>query len=181
MTNHLAELDRVWRSAHPESYALLKEPLTTSQFDQLANLMKVAPPDDYRAIFEWKGGQSALAERGLLPEWRLMQFEEIRIEYTSMLELYEMGEFSAPDWWRPEWLPLLTNAEGATICYDSLGALGGRRGQLIQFSSDSADRTIWFPTVDALLASAIAGFESPDEVQFPEGYPIGRRASRPTH
>ena len=96
-----------------------------------------------------------------------------------MLELHEMGEFSEPDWWRPDWLPLLTNAEGETICYDSLGSLGGRPGQLIQFASDSAYRTIWFPSVDALLASAIAGFETPGEVQFPEGYPIARRVSRP--
>jgi cell wall assembly regulator SMI1 len=179
MKNRLAEIDRVWRSAHPDSYALLKDPMSQAEFDQLSSLMKVTLPDEYRAIFEWKGGQSALAERGLLPEWRLMQYEEIRIEYKSMLELYEMGEFSESDWWRPEWLPLLTNAEGTTICYDSLGSPDGRPGQLIQFSSDSTDRTIWFPGMDALLASAIAGFETPGEVQFPEGYPIARRAARP--
>jgi len=173
----LASLDHVWRSAHPVSYALLKDPPDPSELARFAGLIQAPLPDDYRAVFEWKGGQSALAERGLLPEWRLMQLEEVRMEYGSMRELYEAGEFSAGDWWRPEWLPLLVNAEGVTICYDAFGAMGGHRGQLIQFASDSADRTIWFPSLEALLTSAVADLQSGRGVQFPSGYPMAREAS----
>jgi cell wall assembly regulator SMI1 len=176
MISRLPDLDRVWRSADPDSYASLNAPFTTAQFEELAALTKRAIPDDYRSIFEWKGGQSASAGRGLLPEWRLMQFQEIKMEYGSTVELYDMHEFRNPEWWQPDWLPLLTNEEGTTICLDSLGAFGGRPGQLIHFVSDGPDRTIWFPDMDAMIGAAISGFEDSAALRFPDGYPIARKA-----
>lgn len=172
----ISALDKTWQEKAPISYAALQPPFTAEQFQALTTLTGNELPPAYREFFAWKGGQDALTENGLLPGWRIMQFTEITMEYQPMLELFNMGEFTTPNWWSPRWLPLLVNDAGETICYDGEGVFGGTAGQLIQFAADNPDRTIWFPDLQALFDAAVNAFETGAALQFPAGYPKAHRA-----
>lgn len=172
----ITALDKAWQEKAPESYAALRPPFTADQFQALTTLTAYELPAAYRELFAWKGGQDALTENGLLTGWRIMQFTEISMEYQAMLELFNMGEFTTPNWWNPRWLPLLVNNSGETICYDAEGVFGGTAGQLIRFASDSNDRSVWFPALQSLLDAAVVAFETGAQLQLPAGYPAAHKA-----
>ena len=100
-------------------------------------------------------------------------------------ELLADGDF-VPNWWRPGWLPFLTNGGGDEICLDPEGTFTGRPGQLIEHWHDWEARTVLFPTVTAWLAAVVTAYETAagataeltnDEVlnlepEVPPGFPL---------
>ena len=176
MINLITDLDQAWNESDPDSYASLQTPFSDTQFGELRTLYKKELPEVIRTLYTWKGGQSALTERGLLPEWRLMQHSEIKMEYQSFQELFEMGVFDKQNWWRPEWIPFLVNTEGAVLCLDPIGVFEGEVGQIIFVSGDDPDRTAWFPGLESLLKAAIHSLQSSSSLQFPPGFPKAHQA-----
>jgi cell wall assembly regulator SMI1 len=181
MEEIIKKIDRWLQVNRPVYYAALREPWTTQQFEQIQTLSVIELPALFRALYRWKGGQSALVSENLYDNWRYLQFEEIRIHYQSYNELYEMGEYQQEDWWNPKWVPFLENENGVLMCVDLVGRFEGQPGQLVTFIADDPARTIEFPSLEEFLDRLFKAYEdaenahqltSPIQISYPNDYPI---------
>lgn len=181
MKSLLKTLDRWLKNNRPDYYESLRPPWTNEQFEQIQKLAGTQLPDSFRALYGWKGGQSAAVAENLYDNWRYLQFEEIRMNYQSYNELYELGGYQYKDWWNPQWIPFLENDDGVLICADLAGSFDGRQGQLITFIADDPARTIQFPGLEEFLACLLKGCEDaekthqlskPIRIPYPNGYPV---------
>lgn len=181
MKELINKLDRWLQTNRPDYYESLRPPWTNEQFEKIQNLSGTELSESFRTLYGWKGGQSALASESLYDNWRYLQFEEIRINYQSYNELYEMGEFKQKDWWNPKWIPFLENENEVLMCVDLAGSFDGQQGQLITFIADDPARTIEFPSLEEFLTSLLRGYEhtakahqlsKPIQIPYPDGYPM---------
>lgn len=181
----LKKLDAWLKANRPDYYENLQQPWTDEQFAVIQQLAGTELPKSFRALYGWKGGQSALAAESLYDSWRYLQFEEARIEYKTYNELHEMGEFKVRNWWNPQWVPFLANEGGALMCVDLAGAFDGKPGQLVTFVMEEPSRSIEFPSLEEFLTSLLEGYEEaekagtlskPIQIPYPKGYPIEKRA-----
>jgi cell wall assembly regulator SMI1 len=185
MEESLEKLDGWLKTHRPGYYENLQAPWTEEQFARIQALAGTALPDSYKALYGWKGGQSALADENLYEDWRFLQFEEARIAYQTYNELYEMGEFKMENWWNPKWVPFLENESAILLCVDIAGSFGGESGQLVTFSPESPARTIEFPDLATFITSLQRGYEEAASantltteirIPYPPGYPVQAKA-----
>jgi cell wall assembly regulator SMI1 len=179
MVKELLEKLDAWLKAHrPSYYEFLRPPWGDEQFAQIQKMAGTSLPDSYRALYGWKGGQSALAGESLYEDWRFLQFEEARIEYQTQNELNEMGEFKMRDWWNPRWVPFLVNESDVLMCVDLSGSFRGNAGQLVTFSPEDPARGIEFPDLEVFLTCLLRGYEEAAESKalaapIPIPHPLG--------
>lgn len=185
MTTLLEELDTWLKTNRPDYYARLQPPWSDNQFARIQQLAGTELPASFRALYGWKGGQSALAAENLYDGWRFLQFEELRIEQQTYNELQEMGEFKQANWWNTNWIPFLQNESEALMCLDLAGTFDGKPGQLITFEVRNSARSIEFPDLDAFFTALLSGYQSaakagrlsqPIPIPYPQGYPQQKQA-----
>ena len=175
-----------WLRTHrPAYYQSLQPPLDAAQLAELEAFANLTLPAEFRQLYGWKGGQSGGSPEPLYDGRSFMQPAELREGMRANNELREMGVFDEETWWRPGWLPFLTDGGGNFLCLDTEGSFGGQAGQLISFRSENPARDIEYPDLNSFLSSLVEGFEAaqrrgslaaPIEIPYPAGYPLRRQA-----
>lgn len=185
----IERLDQWLRTERPLYYQYLQPPLSDEQLADFESFVGFSLPASFRELYSWKGGQSGVSPEPLYDGRAFMQLTELREGLRANNELREMKVFDEEMWWRPHWIPFLTDGGGNFLCFDAEGSFGGRAGQLISFRSENPARNIEFPDLNAFLSSLLEGFETaqrrgaldaPIEIPYPAGYPIRHEAESPT-
>lgn len=184
-TSLLARLDALLRAHRPAYYAQLNPPASAAALAAFEARFQLTLPPELRQWFGWHDGQRAMCFDGLVGFHELPSLEDMAESMRINRELLADGDFVA-NWWRPGWLPFLSNGSGNHLCLDLEGTFTGYPGQLIEHWHDDADRTVVFPTITAWLAAVVQAYETAarphteltdDEVadlepESPAGFPL---------
>ncbi|MGA7730174.1 MAG: SMI1/KNR4 family protein [Chloroflexia bacterium] len=150
--------DRIekWLVANsPKALAGLNPGCGEDAIEKLEAILGVELPEDFRASYKIHNGQE-YDSPWMIGGKELMSLERIEIEWSSMLELLDGGDFDGlkslaegpmrNDWWNRAWVPITYDGAGNYFCMDLDPAPGGNRGQLVRFWHDANDRNVIAPS-----------------------------------
>lgn len=178
MKTQLEILDRHLQTQRPDFHAFLQPPLSAEAIAALEKRYGTRLPEDLKALYLWKNGQSDESFEALVNNCMFMPLEEAldtAADLTSMIG----SDFEIAGWWNEKWIPFLHNGGGSYICYDAGGSFTGRKGQLVEYWNKDADRNVIAPSLDALIAAMNRYYETVTPGDFdefftvagPEGFP----------
>lgn len=127
----------------------LKQPASDNELDALEQSLGLTLPEDFKEFLKIHNGQSGTGP-SLFEQGRLLGTTDILIEWQTWDKLLQSGEFeedhSAPSpeikagWWRPGWVPFLSNGRGDHLCLDMDPTTIGTHGQVIEVLHDVESR-----------------------------------------
>lgn len=139
-----------WLAANdPLRLTNFKQPASDTELDMLEQALGLPFPEDFKEFLKIHNGQPGTGP-SLFEQGRLLGTTDILIEWQTWNELLQSGEFdenhSAPSaeikagWWRPGWVPFLSNGRGDHLCLDMDPSTSGIRGQVIEVLHDFESR-----------------------------------------
>jgi cell wall assembly regulator SMI1 len=155
----LSRLDALLRQHRPAYLAALNPPASAAALAAFEAEFEVRLPSELRQWLEWHDGQPILLFDTLVGIYCFSSLADMADTMRINRELLANGDFVL-NWWRPMWLPFLTNGSGDHFCFDLEGTFTGQNGQLIEHWHDGEDRTVLFPTLTAWLAAVVAAYET---------------------
>jgi cell wall assembly regulator SMI1 len=140
------------QSNYPVGLTALNPGATDAEIAHLESEIGVKLPDDYITLLKIHNGQSDLAA-GLLWSNEFLSTTRILGEWKAMKELLDGGDFMhptfsdppnaiKPDWWNIMWVPITSDGNGNLECIDLRPGKSGKRGQIIDFDHEAADRCV---------------------------------------
>jgi cell wall assembly regulator SMI1 len=156
-------IDRLeaWHRAHrPELLDELAPPVSDDALREVSLRVGAELPSALVALWKWHDGTKPDCWSGFQFNRQLMSAEAALETMNVMDELLDAGEFDAPWWWHPRWLPFLDNGGGDHVCIDFEGCFGGVPGQVLEFWHDDDDRTIIYPNIAAWLTCFVEALEA---------------------
>jgi cell wall assembly regulator SMI1 len=168
MVNKLIERLDQWLQAHrPIYYQELLPGLTDSEYEKFEERLGLRAPAAFRALYQWRNGQSAKCYKGFQDNRQFASAECILGSKQILDEMNEGNEeggfdsgFAMANWWSPSWIPFLDNGGGDHLCLDLGGAFTGRPGQLITFWHDWENRSIEYPSLELWLEIFVGSLEA---------------------
>ncbi|GAB3637994.1 hypothetical protein GCM10027422_35840 [Hymenobacter arcticus] len=155
----LARLDALLRQHRPTYHAALNPPVSAAALAAFETEFEVPLPPELRQWLGWHDGQPARLFDSLVGLYCFPSLADMADTMRINRELLADGDF-VPNWWRPTWLPFLTNGSGDHLCLDPEGTFTSQPGQLIEHWHDGEARTVLFPTLTAWLAAVVAAYEA---------------------
>jgi cell wall assembly regulator SMI1 len=181
----LARLDTLLQQHRPDYYAKLNPPASAATLAAFETEFQLTLPAELRQWFGWHDGQQPMCFDSLVGYYSLPSLDDMADSMRINCELLADGDF-VPNWWRPGWLPFVTNGSGDHLCLDLEGTFTGSPGQLIEHWHDWEARTVVFPNITAWLAAVVQAYEtagqakseitddevSDFELELPAGFPL---------
>jgi cell wall assembly regulator SMI1 len=158
-TDLLSRLDDLLQQHRPDYYAALNPPATAAEIAAFEAEVGLQLPPELRAWYGWHNGQHGGCFDTLEANHECASLRDMADTMRINRELLEAGDFVA-NWWRPGWLPFLTNGNGDQVCLDLEGTFTGQPGQLIEHWHDWEQRDILFPNLTAWLAAVVQAYET---------------------
>lgn len=155
----LARFDALLRQHRPAYHAALNPPVSATAVAAFELEFEVALPPELRQWLGWHDGQPAQLFDSLVGFYCFSSLADMADTMRINRELLADGDF-VRNWWRPTWLPFLTNGGGDDLCLDPEGTFTGQPGQLIEHWHDGEARTVLFPTLTSWLAAVVAAYET---------------------
>ena len=155
----ITRLDALLRQYRPDYHAALQPPVSAAAVAAFEAEFDLRLPAELRQWLGWHDGQSAELYENLVGMYSWPSLADMTATMRINRELLADGDF-APNWWRPTWLPFLTNGGGDHLCLDPEGTFTGQPGQLIEHWHDGAERTVVFPSLSAWLAAVVQAYET---------------------
>ncbi|RZJ87557.1 MAG: hypothetical protein EOO60_12060, partial [Hymenobacter sp.] len=136
----LARLDALLQTHRPSYYTQLNPPAPAAALGAFEAEFDLQLPSELRHWFGWHDGQSPRCFDSLVGFYSLASLADMADSMRINRELLADGDFVA-NWWRPGWLPFVTNGGGDHLCFDLEGTFTGCAGQLIEHWHDGEART----------------------------------------
>jgi cell wall assembly regulator SMI1 len=155
----LSRLDALLRQHRPAYLGALNPPVSVAALAAFEAEFEVRLPPELRQWLGWHDGQPAQLFDSLVGAYCFSSLADMAAAMRINRELLADGDF-VPNWWRPTWLPFLTNGGGDHLCLDPEGTFTGQPGQLIEHWHDGEARTVLFPTLTAWLAALVTTYET---------------------
>ena len=134
----------IWLAAHRPGYLRkLARPRSLRAIDEL--------PRQLRSLYLWHDGQTDPSYALVGRAW-LLSVREVEIRRRTNAALAR--ELGLGAWWNDDWFPFLDDGTGALVCADR------ESGALVSYRRDRSMREFVAPSVDALFAALVEGFES---------------------
>lgn len=165
-------LDQQLAALRPDFYKNLLPPIQDSEIRELEQKYKLVLPDDLKALYSWKNGQSSASYESFVNNSMFLPLAEaleIAAELTSMIGL----DFEIENWWNENWIPLFHNGGGDYICYDLKGTFTGDAGQLLEFWHADADRIVIAASLEEFLKSINRYYEETPVTGYDEYFETG--------
>ena len=159
MDELLRRLEAWLRENCPDYLAQLLPGLSDAEYSRFTEQLGVSPPDSFRALYQWRNGQSPRSSDSLQHNMQFAGAASILESKEVLDELQEGGEFEDANWWSPAWLPFLSNGGGDHLCVDMAGSFTGGVGQVLTFWHDDNPRTIRYPSLETWLECFISSLE----------------------
>lgn len=185
-------IPQIWRQieiamrAHaPATLAQLAPGATEQAITELASLIGLRLPQDFRASYRLHDGGYVVdltTSMEILPlgriakEWRLLE-ELLRDDEWARQEPYYFTEDVVrsgwqagpiqPVWWNRRWIPFGSDRTGNLTCLDLDPAAGGTVGQIIDWDHECGPSRLLFSGFRQLLDTLAAQLERSGENQHP--------------
>ncbi|MGX7666746.1 SMI1/KNR4 family protein [Flavobacterium pedocola] len=171
MTKTIQKLDNNISTLRPDFYNCLKKPLDETAITKLEEKFKVQIPDDLKALYQWKNGQSDDCYDSFVNNSMFIPLNQslaIAKELTAMIGT----DFEIENWWNENWLPVFDNDGGSYICYDLSGIFTGEKGQLLEFWKSDNDRNVIAPNLESFLIQLNNYYETTPEEDFDDYFEV---------
>jgi cell wall assembly regulator SMI1 len=149
--NYIAD----WMARHaPSAFSpIYQQPSTPEAIARAEQAVGVAFHPQLRALLGFADGMTDRAP-SLIDAFKLMSLADIVDAHAFLSnefpdgrnverddgDLVEAAKGVKPAWWRPRWIPFMTNGGGDYLCADMDPARGGRAGQVVTYYHDEAFR-----------------------------------------
>jgi cell wall assembly regulator SMI1 len=151
----------IWLARNrPDYYAKLKPGLTDEDLTALENALNVTLPEEFRALYRWRNGQSTEDYEALSFRMTLLPADEILSAWETVTELQKDGMFETESHWNVRWVPFLASDSGDLFCVDTGGVFGGPVGQVIEFWHDDYRRWMSASSLRKWLEVLVTAFET---------------------
>ncbi|KAJ53004.1 cell wall assembly regulator SMI1 [Clostridium tetanomorphum] len=171
MQNQLEILDTYLRKLRPDFYSELNDPLKENEIKDLEAKFNVILPEDLKLLYKWKNGQKGNCYESFANNSTFIPLEEAlnsAKELTSMID----SDFDIDNWWNENWIPILENGGGDSICYDIAGIFTNEKGQLIEFWHEDNDRNVIAPNLKSFIEAINRFYETKEAKDFDEYFEI---------
>lgn len=171
MKKQLELLDTYLRTARPDFYSKLNDPLKEDEIKALEERFNSELPDDLKALYQWKNGQKDECYNSFVNNSIFMPLEDA---FDSAEELTSMigSDFEVENWWNENWIPIFHNGGGDHICYDMGGTFTGQKGQLIEFWHADNDRNVIAPNLRSFVEAINQFYKAKEVEEFDEYFEI---------
>lgn len=166
MSDLVVRLEGWLRERRPAYLARLEPGASGEQIRALERAVGAGLPEEFAALYRWRDGQSPGCYKALHDNFMFSPLAAAGRARKALNDLLDGGEFDRENWWRPGWVPFLDNGGGDHLCLDLEGTFTGRRGQVLEFRHDDAERAVLFPDFASYLEALVRSLE---ETEWEEG------------
>ena len=152
----LAQLERWLTTNRPDYFARLQPGVSDARLDEFEAQFSLELPAAFRELYRWRNGQESSCFAALQSNRMFSPLEDVA-EIKTLLDGMIGHDFDREGWWRPAWIPFLSNGGGSHLCLDLAGVEGGTAGQLVAFWKADADRPIEYTNLESWLEALEIG------------------------
>lgn len=157
--NDLIQRFEAWlRENRPDYLAHLRPGADDAALDNFESTFSLRLPEDFRAFYRWRDGQSEDCTDSLYDNMMFSPLESVR-ETKTMLDEMIGTDFDDPTWWRKGWVPFLDNGGGDHVCLDVEAVDFGEPGQIVTFWHDWDRREAEHASFRAFFEDLVTAFE----------------------
>ncbi len=151
MENSLLDKIETWLAANrPEYHSLLNPPAQPYLFTALRTAVGITLPEDLRSFYLWHDGQDSESFEPLLENLTFMTLTEIATTHQAHSDVAIFDQWD-DDFWRPCWIPFLSNGGGDYLCLASETAGNVPKGSILWYDHETSDREVVHPSFDGFL------------------------------
>lgn len=152
-----SRIERWLAAKAPRTHAALRPPASRARIAAAQTRMSVAFPADLVASLRRHDGASAIDGFDLPPFYRLLNLDEMRLDWETSCEVLA-ADAPEDDWWHRAFVPFASAGDGGCLLVDQRPGGHGRVGEFYPDEGTGFDR--WPASVTELLEDVARSLET---------------------